>query len=93
MNTPQRRPLTQRELRQIKKSRNNVDYVLIINKTKKQTLPIQLKTPPGVDWFVGEQSVMLYPQRMSKFPKHRLYSEQITNLQKQGRIQVLKSSR
>lgn len=93
MNKPQKRPLTQRELRQIKKNRNDVEYVLIINKSKKQTLPIQLKSPPGVDWFVGEQAVMLYPQRMSKFPAHRLYSEQITNLQKQGRIQVLKSSR
>jgi len=93
MNTPQKRPLTQRELRRIKKTRDSVEYVLIINKSKKQTLPIQLKSPAGVDWFVGEQAAMLYPQRMSKFPKHRLYPDQIANLQKQGRIQVLKSSR
>ena len=93
MNEPQKRPLTQRELRAAKKNRDNVDYVLIINKSKKQSIPIQLKTPPGVDWFVGEQAAMLYPQKMAKFPQNRLYSEQIANLQKQGRIQVLKSSR
>lgn len=91
MNTPQKRPLTQRELRQIKNKNSSVEYVLIINKSKRQSLPIQLKSPPGVDWFVGEQSAMLYPQKMSKFPKHRLYPDQIANLQKQGRIQVLNS--
>lgn len=93
MATPkQKRPLTQRELRLAKKKLTNVEQVVIVNKSKSQTIPIQLKAPPGVDWFVGEQTVPLYPKRMAKFPKSRLYLEQITNYQKQGRIQVIKSS-
>ena len=88
----QRKPLTQRELRALKKKQTNVEQVVIVNKSKSQTVPIQLKAPPGIDWFVGEQTVPLYPKRMSKFPKSRLYMDQITNYQKQGRIQVIKSS-
>lgn len=93
MATPkQKRPLTQRELRLAKKKLTNVEQVVIVNKSKSQTIPIQLKAPPGVDWFVGEQTVPLYPKRMAKFPKSRLYLDQIANYQKQGRIQVIKSS-
>ena len=93
MATPkQKRPLTQRELRAAKKKTTNVEQIVIVNKSKSQTVPIQLKAPPGVDWFVGEQTVPLYPKRMAKFPKNRLYMEQIINYQKQGRVQVIKSS-
>lgn len=86
------RPLTQREIRRQKKQAQEVKYVVIINKSKSQTIPIQLKAPNGVDFFVGEMTVPLYPKRMGKFPEHRLYQEQITNFQKQGRIQVLNAS-
>ena len=88
-----KRPQTQRELRQQKRDRDtNVKYLTIINKSKTQTVPIQLRAPPGQDFFVGEQTVPLYPMKMAKFPEHRLYKEQITNFQKQGRIQVLNAS-
>ena len=89
---PVQRPLTQRELRQQKRRREDVNYVTIINRSKKQTIPIQLKAPIGVDFFVGEQTIPLYPRRMAKFPENRLYAEQIRNFQKQGRIQVLNAS-
>ena len=92
MSKKPKRPLTQRELRQQKQRREDVNYVTIINRSKKQTVPIQLKAPIGVDFFVGEQTVPLYPLRMAKFPENRLYSEQIRNFQKQGRIQVLNAS-
>lgn len=92
MSKKPKRPLTQRELRQQKQRREDVRYVTIINRSKKQTVPIQLKAPIGVDFFVGEQTVPLYPLRMAKFPENRLYSEQIRNFQKQGRIQVLNAS-
>jgi hypothetical protein len=92
MSKKPRRPLTQRELRQQKQRRKDVNYVTIINRSKKQTVPIQLKAPVGVDFFVGEQTIPLYPLRMAKFPENRLYSEQIRNFQKQGRIQVLNAS-
>lgn len=91
-NAKPKRPLTQRELRAIKNKSTNVEQVVIINKSSTQTVPIQLKAPLGVDWFVGEQTVPLYPKRMAKFPKNRLYMEQVTNYQKQGRVQVIKSS-
>ena len=89
-----KRPLTQRELRALKQNQQKSDSekVVIINRSKNQTVPIQLKAPAGVDWFVGEQTIMLYPQRQARFPKHRLYSAQIENHQKHGRIQVIKSS-
>ena len=83
------RPLTQREIRRKKAKAANIKYVTIINKLNSQTIPIQLKAPSGHDWFVGEQTVMLYPKRMGKFPQNRLYPEQIRNFQKSGRIQVL----
>ena len=89
---PAKRPLTQRELRQQKRKKQNIRYVTIINRSKKQTVPIQLRAPVGIDFFVGEQTVPLYPQRMAKFPENRLYDEQIKNFQKQGRIQVLNAS-
>jgi len=87
-----KRPLTQRELRAIKNKHTNVEQVVIVNRSSTQTVPIQLRAPRGVDWFVGEQTVPLYPKRMAKFPKSRLYMEQVTNYQKQGRVQVIKSS-
>lgn len=87
-----RRPLTQREIRKQKAAIEKTRYVTIINKSTTQTVPIQLKAPPGKDFYVGEATVPLYPKRMGKFPVHRLYKEQIENFQKQGRIQVLNTN-
>ena len=91
-NKPSKRPLTQREIRQRKERAANVRFITIINRSTKQTVPIQLRAPSGQDFFVGEQTVPLYPLKMAKFPENRLYSEQIRNYQKQGRIQVLNAS-
>ena len=91
-NKPTKRPLTQREIRQQKRASESVNYITIINRSSKQTVPIQLKAPTGIDFFVGEQTIPLYPKRMARFPENRLYSEQIKNFQKQGRIQVLNAS-
>ncbi|MBW2149331.1 MAG: hypothetical protein JRI22_20205 [Deltaproteobacteria bacterium] len=87
----QKRPLTQRELRAQQKADNKIERVVIINKDK-QMVPIQLKAPAGMSFWVGEQTVPLYPKRMATFPKNRLYSEQIRNFKKAGRIQVLNTS-
>ena len=51
------RPLTQREIRRQKKQAKEVKYVVIINRSNSQTIPIQLRAPKGVDFFVGEQTV------------------------------------
>lgn len=88
-NKPAQRPLTQREIKQKKQRDVEKKYITIINKSKTQTVPIQLRAPDGQAFWVGEQTVPLYPSRMAKFPENRLYSEQIVNLQKQGRIQIL----
>lgn len=86
------RPLTQRELKQQKKNNQQQEYVIVVNKTKNQMVPIQLKAPPGVDWFAGEQTVQLYPHKMARFPKSRLYLEQIDNYQKAGRVSVIENA-
>lgn len=92
MSNKPKRPLTQREIRKQKIAKEKVRYITIVNRSKKQTIPIQLKAPAGQDFFVGELTVPLYPLKMGKFPENRLYPEQIKNFQKQGRIQVLNAS-
>lgn len=84
-----KKPLTQREIKKAKESKKQIERVTIINKSDKQTIPIQLRAPKGVSFWVGEQTVNLYPKKMSVFPVHRLYLEQIKNFEKAGRIQVL----
>ncbi len=91
-NAPQKRPLTQREIRRRKQDAEEVERIVIINRSSSQSIPIQLKAPDGVDFFVGEQTVMLYPKKMAKFPKNRLYTEQINNFCKQGRVRILDAS-
>ena len=92
MSSKPKRPLTQREIRQQKERAASVKFVTIINRSKSQTIPIQLKAPAGQRFFTGEQTVPLYPSKMAQFPENRLYIEQIKNFQKQGRIQVLNAS-
>lgn len=84
-----KRPLTQREIRQQQTKKSKVAKVTIVNRCKKQTIPIQLRAPDGVSFWVGEQTVPLYPQRMAVFPENRLYWDQIRNFQKAGRIQII----
>lgn len=84
---PKNRPLTQREIRQQRKEKDSESYVMIHN-TSKQSIPIQLRAPTGVDFYVGEQTIPLYPGKSGKFPKSRLIDNQLINLQKAGRIKV-----
>jgi hypothetical protein len=81
------RPLTQREIRKVKKEREDETYIIIYN-ISKQMIPIQLKSPPGVDFYVGEQTVNLNKGKSGKFPMSRLRQTQLDNLQKSGRIRV-----
>lgn len=84
-----KKPLTQRELKQQKLKKAKVSRVTIVNRCKDQTVPIQLKAPEGVSFWVGEQTVNLYPKRMASLPENRLYWEQIRNFEKSGRIRVI----
>jgi hypothetical protein len=81
------RPLTQRELRQSKKVKQDEEYILIHNICK-QMIPIQLKPPIGVDFYQGEQTVPLNRGKSAKFPKSRLRMTQVENLQKSGMIRI-----
>lgn len=82
-----KRPLTQREIRQTKRQRENEGFVMIYN-ISKQLIPIQLRPPVGVDFFQGEQTINLYKGKSGRFPKSRLRDEQLRNLQKSGRIRI-----
>jgi hypothetical protein len=82
-----KRPLTQREIRQAKKAKQDEEYIIIHNICK-QMVPIQLKAPTGVDFYQGEQTIPLNRGKSAKFPKSRLRMTQITNLQKSRMIRV-----
>ena len=95
------RPLTQREILKAKqdaqasKSTNTKEYLWVLNKTK-QSIPIQLRSPidpqtgKRIDFILGEQTIYLKSGERQRFPKDRLYMNQIQNLQKDRRIKVSK---
>lgn len=83
------RPLTQREIKKNRAERSNVEKVVVLNVSAKQAINIQLKAPEGMSFWSGEQTVSIHPRKMVSLPKHRLYVDQIINLRKSGRIQVL----
>ena len=82
-----KRPLTQREIRKVKREIEDERYVIVYN-ISKQMIPIQLKAPDGVDFYVGEQTVNLNKGKSSRFPLSRLREIQLDNLRKAGRIRV-----
>lgn len=90
MGTERPAPLTQAQIAARKKlAKQPEQYVTIYNKSRMQTVHIQLRPPAGVPFVVGEQTVPLLPMGSSKFPKSRLMSDQITNLTKSGLLRVL----
>lgn len=70
------------------------EEVIIIQNVSKQIIAIQLSSPVNpktgkkIGFFVAEQSVSLPRGKSGKFPRARLYMDQITNLQKSGMIKV-----
>jgi hypothetical protein len=83
------RPITQREIQQQKLEISG--FVNILN-ISKQAIHVQLKAPPNVDFFAGEQTIPLMPGKFTKFPRRRLYMDQVTNLQKSGKLRILSYS-
>jgi hypothetical protein len=86
-------PLTQKQIQKKKarKEKEERKEVIIIN-TSQQMVPIHVRASEGVDFYVGEQSIHLRPKQKHRFPVHRLYSTQISRLQKRRAIQVIKIS-
>jgi len=82
-----KRQLSQRELAQVKN--DNAGFVTVYNRTANQPVYIQLRSPKGVDFYLGEQTVILHVGKTAKFPVSRLYREQIINHTKAGRIKIL----
>jgi hypothetical protein len=85
-----KRPITQREITKAKNS--SLAYVTLCNKTTNQPVSIQLRAPNGVDFYIGEQTVILHCGKTGKFPVSRLIREQIVNHQKAGRISIVSGS-
>lgn len=81
------RPRTQRELKKQRKAKEQVEFVTVTN-TSKQAVPIQLKAPKNVDFFTGEQTTYLRIGKSQKYPKHRVYPDQLRNLQAKRYIRV-----
>ena len=82
-----KRNLSQRELAQVKKDTGG--FITVYNRTSNQPVSIQLRAPRGVDFYLGEQTVVLHVGKTAKFPVSRLYKEQIINHTKAGRIKIL----
>ena len=82
-----KRHLSQRELASVKSDTSG--FVTVYNRTSNQPVFIQLRAPKGVDFYLGEQTVMLQVGKTAKFPVSRLYREQIINHTKAGRIKIL----
>jgi len=82
-------PKTQRQLAQEEANKTIEEYIKIKN-VSKQMIPINLVSPKGVNFFVGNQSIYLHAGKTQEFPKSRLmWNEQIINLQKKGMIKIV----
>ena len=80
------RPKTMREI-QGEKADQGRGEVRIIN-ISKQVVPIHMRPPKVVDFYIGAEDKRLYPGKSFMFKKSRLWIEQVDRLQKQGKIQV-----
>jgi len=86
------RALTQKQIaaqRELQKKKTTKEYVMLYNRSNKHPLPLQLKAPTGIDFYVGDQTVRMSPSERCQFPVSRLYEGQILNLVKAGRLSVL----
>jgi hypothetical protein len=85
------RPKTMREIQAEKASSVGKAEVRILN-ISKQVIPIHLRPPSGVDFYVGAEDVRLYPGKSKMFKKHRLWLPQVDRLKKQQKVQVVYDS-
>lgn len=82
------RPKTMREM-QAEKAASNISAEITIMNVSGQLVPIHLRSPKGIDFYVGAQDIRLKRGQVHKFRKNRLWMEQILRLQKQGKIQIV----
>lgn len=81
------RPLTQREIKQQKKSKAEEPKITIEN-LNKRILTIQLRDQNS-DFYVGERSVQLGPRKSLTERESLFNSAQLSNLKAKGDIRVV----
>jgi len=91
-----KRPPTVDEIKARRAPRKK-ETIRILN-VSKQLVPIHLKPPrkqdgDRTDFYVGAQDVRLGPGQDHLFDADRIWSSQITRLQKQGRIRIVGRSK
>jgi len=85
-----KRPPTIREIRRAKEP--PVKHTVTIMNCCKQVITIQCKPPKGVDFFIGEAAIRVYPNKTTEFDKNRVRMAQLRNLQKQRKIRIVSDS-
>lgn len=63
--------------------------VITVQNISNQKISIHLNPPPGVDFYIGAEDKPLRPGQQATFQKSRARMDQITRLQKMGKIQVI----
>lgn len=81
-----KRPMTQEEIRATKQKKK--EYVTVLN-ISDQLVTLNCKPPAGVDFYIGEQAIRLYPKKHAKIDKSRVRMYQIENLQKKGLVRLV----
>ena len=87
-NKPQKRPLTQAELKKKKQMEKGNGEMMTVYSRAKRTIPIQVRDP-GKDFYVTEKTIHLGRGKKYTDLKSRFNMDQITNLRKKGEIQVV----
>ena len=86
-----KRPPTQKEIRERKAPRDR--ETITIHNISKQLIPIHCKHAPGSDFYYGARDVNLHPGKIVTLPKSRLWTSQISRLQKRRMISIISDSR
>jgi hypothetical protein len=81
-----KRPATVKEIQSAQPKSEGRVRILNISQ---QLIKIHLKPPTGVDFYLGAQDVCLGPNKSYTFKRDRLWMEQVTRLEKQGKLQIL----
>jgi len=87
-NKPQKRPLTQAEIKKKKELEKGSGEKITVYSRAKRTIPIQVREP-GKDFYVAERTIHLGRGKKYTDYKSRFNMDQIDNLRKKGEIQVV----
>jgi len=88
MPATKKRPLTQRELKKIRKAKEADGERMTVYNPTKRMIPIQVRDV-GRDFFVSEQSIYVGPGKRYTDKRSRFNMDQIANLQAKGEIKII----